>query len=185
MILGVSAKIKDRRIDKCLETTGYNPGECDIYYSPIIGYYFYVGISIFFIIPLWFILKILILKYLYFFIIYYALQYLVLAYINNSYAIYQNKLIAINPNFPFKKMTVFELTEIDKIKIGNSRLGFTTWILLILSSNYIEIYTTDKTQRFYSVLLEVDCFDENITEKTIDNFNTALCKHNIVTEFNL
>jgi hypothetical protein len=185
MITGVSAKIKDKRISKYLEKKGYNLAECEIFYSPITGFLFYLVILIAFTIPLWFYFPLLISKYPYFFLIYFIVQYLALAFLNNSYVISQHKLIVINPNFPFKKVKVYEFAEIDKIKIDDSGLALITWVLLIFYCNYIEIYTADKTQRFYSIFLEVDYFDENITEKTLDDFNTTLCKHNIVTEFNL
>jgi hypothetical protein len=181
----VSAKIKDRRIDKYLEKKGYNLAECEMFYSPITGFLFYLLILIAFTIPWCVFFPLLILKYPYYFLIYFTVQYLALAYLNNSYIITQQKLIVINPNFPFQKMKVYEFGEIENIKIDNSWLTLLTWIFLIFCSNYIEVHTTNKVHRFYSIFLNVDCCDENITEKTLDDFNDNLAKHNIATEFNL
>ena len=93
--------------------------------------------------------------------------------------------MSINPNFPFKKITIYDFAEIEKIKIDDSKLKVISWVLLIFSSNYIEISTNENTERFYSIFLQPDAFDENLTEKTLDDFNAVLCGKHILTEFNL
>jgi hypothetical protein len=189
MLIGFSDEIKDRRIDKYLDKKGYNLAECEIFYSPIsiyLFYLFYLLLLILSVLPMGFYFLKYIFKYPYYFLIYFIVQYLVLAYLNNSYVITQQKLIVINPNFPFQKMKVYEFGEIDKIKIDNSGLALLiSWIFLIFCSNYIEVYSTNKVRRFYSIFLEVDCFDENLTEKTLDDFANTLSKNSISLKFNL
>ena len=189
MLIGFSDEIKDRRVDKYLDKKGYNLAECEIFYSPIsiyLFYLFYLLLLTLSAIPIELYFKIYNFKHPYCFLIYFIVQYLVLAYLNNSYVIAQQKLIVINPNFPFQKMKVYEFGEIDKIKIDNSWPVFLiTWIFLIFSSNYIEVYSRNKVRRFYSIFLAVDSFDENLTEKTLDDFSNALSKNGIKVKFNL
>lgn len=184
MIVAVSAKIKDRRVDGILKGMGLNSSDCEIFYSPIAGFLFYFLILIAFVIPIFFLTPVVIFNYPYHFLIYATAKYLILAYMNNSYVIYHKQLIVINPNFPFRSVKIYEIDQIEKIVINN-RLSFFTWVFLIFCPNYIEVHSNRKTQRFYSIYLEEDYFDENITEKTLDDFNSALNKMHVPTDFHL
>ena len=59
------------------------------------------------------------------------------------------------------------------------------WIFLIFKSNYIEVYFNNKKGRFYCSSLQLDSFDENWTEKTIDDLQYSLLKKGIMIEFRL
>lgn len=185
MIVGISAKLKDRRIDRRLEKIGFNLVDCEIFYSPITVFIWYLLILIAFTAPICFFIPMVIWNYSLFFLIYFLIQYIMLAYLNNSYAIVHEKLIVINPNLPFRRMKVYELKKIEKIVIDRLKTSFLTWVFLIYDCNFVEIIMNGKRQRFYSIYLQIDCYDENITEKTLDNFNSSLKKQNIAIDFNL
>jgi hypothetical protein len=182
MIIGFSANLTDRRIDKYLLQNNYDLAECMLFYSPISGFLFYFGLAIGFTMPFCIYLLVIVFKYLYFFGVYCIAQYLALAYLNNSFVIIAEKLVVINPNFPFKTVKVYELKQIEQVKIASERT-FITWLLLIFRPNYVEIYTAKNVQRYYCLFLQEDAYDENITKKTIEDLDIALSRLEVVTEF--
>lgn len=185
MFLTYSAKLQDKRVDHKLETMGYSLADCEVFYSPIRGYLIYLGGLLLVIAPFCWPFYTVIADYYIRFLLYFTLVYLVLAYLNNSYALTEKQLIVINPNFPFRKVVVYDLASIQKVRIDHSKLRFILWVLLILGCNYVEIYTTNQVQRFYSIFLEVDAYDENITEKTMSSFSNALHKRAVKVDMNI
>jgi hypothetical protein len=97
----------------------------------------------------------------------------------------QHKLIVINPNFPFRRSTSYNLEAIHHLKIDQSKWLWLTFVFAHGGGNYLEINTNQEVHRFYCTCLQVDAVDENLTEKTMDDLHFALEKRNVPTEFNL
>lgn len=184
-MIAFSAKLKDKRVDKILEKSGQNMAECTVFYSPIVGFWAYFAIFIAVLIP--FSLKIagLILQYPRYVVLYLIVQYLALAYLNNSFVLTPKNLLVINPNFPFQHCTTYALDQVEKVTIDRSGFRWFSWILLIFTSHFTAISSRGATRRFYCMLLERDAFDENITEKNLDDFQAALTQQGVVLDFKL
>jgi hypothetical protein len=185
MFVGISAKLKDRRVDRILIYDDYNLEDCTIYYSPITGCFFYMGLlivvlSVYFFLIIYYILV----NFAIFLLLYCFIGYLVCAFLNNSFIITSKELIVINPNFPFKRFEKYDLTTIQKVVLDDSGLILFSWIFL-LSSRYVCIIDELKQRKFYCAYLERDAYDENITEKNLDDFQAHLKKLSIKTEMNL
>jgi hypothetical protein len=56
---------------------------------------------------------------------------------------------------------------------------------ILFSENYIEVTTRNKSQKFYCTGLELDSYDENWTEKTIEDLDSNLKEKGIPTDFKL
>ena len=172
--------IKDKRVDKMLATDNIN--NADIYYSPIIFWILSLvvilcgGVGVI----AWLALH----KYYLFFLFYFSVSYFISSYLNNSFALTEKHLHVINPNIPFKKIKSYDLSNIKQITIGKTKRKW-HYVLGIFGSNYITIQTTNKSEKYFCIGLEIDAFDENWTEKTIDNFNYKLREKNIQTVFNI
>jgi hypothetical protein len=172
-LTGVSLKLDDKRVDKKLEKEGYE--QSNIFYSPIKSWLF--GISLIALQSLVLHGGIFYLLYIFpFYTTFYLLcAYLIAAYMNNSFAIHGNKLLVVNRNFPFYKFKVYEFEDINTLRINNSLiLRLPLLFVGIFGSNYVEIRTNEKTERFYCIGLDIDCYDENWTEKNLDDFHYAL-----------
>jgi hypothetical protein len=180
-----SAKLKDRRVDKVLIQNDYNLEDCIIYYSPIVGLLYYAGIFVAFTSGMILLLVYYAcVKFTMFFSFHLVIGYLLSAFLNNSFVITSKELIVINPNFPFKRFEKYDLNRIQKVVMDNSWLILFSWIFL-LSSRYVCIIDELKQRKFYCAYLERDAYDENITEKNLDDFQAHLKKLSIKTEMNL
>ena len=124
------------------------------------------------------------LKFYLYVIPYLIVFYFLSAYLNNSFVIVKDELIVINPNFPFKKITVYKLCNIEKIRIDKSSPFIFNWIFMLLECHFIDVLINNKRQRFYCIYLELDNWDDHLTEKTIEDFDYTIKKNKIVTEFN-
>lgn len=185
-LTGVSAKTKDRRVDRVLEKLGYEATACEIFYSPVMVWVTYLMLFFMALLPVSLCLLALLYRFPVYGGLYFLLGYLMAAYLNNSVVLTQDKLIIINPNFPFRRSVIYDLAELRDVKIDQSKWLWSTFFIFAHSgSNYVEISTDDKTRRFYCTCLQVDAFDENLTEKTMDDLHFALEKRNVPTEFNL
>lgn len=100
VLTGISAKLKDKRIDRILKKHGYTLSNCEIFYSPITVWLFLLPFFLLTIISTvsYFFFYLIYLFPLYF-LLYFMLGYLVVGYLNNSFVITENKLLVINPNF--------------------------------------------------------------------------------------
>lgn len=180
MLIGVSLNLKDKRVDKMLRSKGIT--DADIYYSPIVT---------------WLILWLLLLPSVWGLIYllsstvygllsmpYFIISYLLSAHHNNSFAFHQDKLIIVNPNFPFRHITVIDVKDIKLITIDTMKRK---WIesFMVFGENYLLLETKDKTMKFYCSGLELDGFDENWTEKTIEILHATLREKGISTDFKL
>jgi hypothetical protein len=186
MILnGVSLKLKDLRIDKILSKNGYE--NYTIYYSPLKSWFVFFGIMIPILLPLAIFLFSTIIelflsnKYLFtlFLSVYIILGYLISSYVNNSFVLTKNELIIVNPNFPFRKFIVLKLNQIKLAEICNDKSWVFTILFGVFGGNYVRISRFSDTKKFYCYNLDVDCFDENWTEKTFDDFFDDLNSKNV------
>lgn len=177
MFIGSNARYKDKRVDKILDGLGYDSYE--IFYSPLVVSVTYLfmflatgGYLIFFLLGQWLFILVLSVS------IYACIFYLVAAYSNNSFAITSDKLIIVNPNFPFRKHVIIPLEVISSIYIGEHT---TIWrsVILLFTNNYVDVRVGNNTTRYYCIGLEADAFDENLTEKTIEDFICELRKRNV------
>lgn len=162
-------QLRDKRVDRMLQEKGYT--DAVIFYGPIsiwltlfAGYILAPALAIlFFVVGIWLLL---------------LLPYLLAAYLVNarhscSFALSEGKCIVINPNPPFRKFVTIDLEDIVSVEIGESRKKWPV-LFTLFGDNYVEIKTGKETRRFYCAYLEQDAFDENFTEKTIEDFQYAL-----------
>ncbi len=180
-ITGFSLKLKTKKVDKILLEKGYTLEECEIYYSPITSWFVLIAMMLSFFIPFVF-TDLLSYKYNFWMCIltYFIVGYFFIAYLNNIPVLVKNELIMINPYFPFRNFEVFQIEAIAMVKIDESSF-LPAWIFLVFKSNYLENYK----KRFYCSSLQVDSFDENWTEKTMDDFKYSLLQNGVMVEFEL
>ena len=171
-------QFKGKGVEKLLNKKGYNNYE--LYFSPFSAWLYYLLLLSIAGFPLTSYLFI----YWDFLLAYFLFGFIISADLNHSFAITKNELIVINPNFPYKHITRYAWEDIKKIKIDRSKWYLLLWIIFS-GGNYIEIYGKNFKKRFFCVNLQIDCYDENITEKTMDDFVSALSGRNILIEFNL
>jgi hypothetical protein len=181
MLIGVGFNLKDKRVDKMLRSKGIM--DADIFYSPIkcwLVLLLLLGLQMG-------IIVIMILNTVYSLLLipYFIISYFVNAYYNNSFALHEDKITIINPNFPFRQITTIDIQDIQCIVIDRDKRKWTPWFILIFRQNYLLIKTNNKKMKFYCSGLEIDCYDENWTEKTIDDLETELRQKGISTDFKL
>jgi hypothetical protein len=156
--------------------------DADIYYSPI-GTWLMLWLLL---LPsLWWLIYLLASTVYGFLLIpYLIISYLLNAHHNNSFAFHRDKLIVLNPNFPFRHTTTIDVKDIKLITIDT---GERKWIecFIVFGENYLLLETKDKTMKFYCSGLELDGFDENWTEKTIEVLDATLREKGISTDFKL
>jgi len=116
--------------------------------------------------------------------IYGCITYFISAYGCNSFAVSNDALIVINPYFPYRKYTVIPLSAIELAHIGAHKPVWAK-MLIFFSGNYADIQTAGGTARFYCIGLEVDAWDENMTERTIEQFLYALERKNVNVQSSL
>lgn len=180
MLTGVSLNLKDKRVDKILQAKGIVTPE--VFYSPVKTGPVALLMLALFTFPAIFLLpfpkySLLILPHLPF-------VYLVYAYHNTSFALHDEKLTMINPNFPFKRIETVEIAEIELITI-DKRIIHWHLLFLLFGRNYVMIKTKQGVKKYHCACLELDAFDENWTEKTIDDFHLRLKEKDLPVVFNL
>jgi hypothetical protein len=180
MLIGISARIRDKRVDKVLKKHGFSGHE--IFYSPILIWLF---ASLYLILIFCSVLFLFIFHFWYFTLIYLCVSYVVSAYFNNSFAITTEELVVVNPNFPFRRFEKFNLRLIEEIKVGQNKMLQFLPLFFIKSSNYVQVQSNGKKKRFYCSNLDLDAYDENLTEKTLYDFRDCLLKNNIIVTSNL
>ena len=175
--------IKDKRVDKMLLL--HNLTNTSIYYSPITIWFLTIFMVLGIVCPI-FLLSFysFFSKYYLLFLIYFVFGYIICAYLNNSIVLTKDALIIINPNFPFKQFKTYLFDDIKQIIIDKTKYKW-HYIFGIFSNNYIKIQNLDKTQVYFCVGLELETYDENFTNKTIDELNHELKNKGISTIFNL
>jgi hypothetical protein len=128
-----------------------------------------------------------ILPYLKFAGIYFVLVYLCGAYTNTSVVVSNKELCFVNSNFPFKTFQKYRIEEVKTIRIAKSKNVYWFWVFGTLYGNFIEIKTnsTIEYKRFYCTNLNMDTFDENMTDRTIDDLHYMLKQKGIKVDFEL
>lgn len=174
------SKLKDNRVDKILTSKGIIGG--DIYYSPILTWIIALSIILLGGIGVVYLLASSIYGYL--LIPYFIISYLLNTYKNNSFALFDDKVIILNPNFPFRKITIINNSEIKLVTIDKTKSNWSK-LLLDFGENYLLIQTKDKLLKFYCSALEADSYDENWIEKGIDELELKFKEKGIQTEFKL
>ena len=185
MFIGISGRLKSKRVDKQLQAAGYS--DYEIFYSPLsvwatycmllpYGFGGFLPIAYNFLRPWIFPVAAFLAGYI-------LIARSVASQLNNTFAITNNELVIVNPYFPFKKITSMKLDSILSVRISNQPFRLRK-LFLCFDSNFIEIATQNgETTRFYCHGLEQDFYDENLTEKTIENLVYALEKRNIKVEY--
>ncbi|MFA9213164.1 MAG: hypothetical protein ACEQSR_04870, partial [Candidatus Methylacidiphilales bacterium] len=138
------SKLKDNRVDKMLTSKGIVGG--DIYYSTISVWIISLSIIILSGIGVFYLFASTIYGYL--LIPYLIISYLLNAYKNNSFALFDDKLIIINPNIPFRKVTIINNSEINLITIDKTKSNWSK-LFLDFGENYLLIQTKNKLLKFY------------------------------------
>ncbi len=92
-----------------------------------------------------------------------VLFYWAFSWLCNSFALTNEKLYIIKVSFLSKRFTAIKYSDIEWAEFGRSRGG-----------NYVEIYSNQKSKRYYCFGLEVDSIDENFTEKCFDDLFAEL-----------
>jgi len=174
------AALRDKRVDKMLQSIGRT--HATVYYSPI---------SIWLILLMYFLpASFFIIHFLtsigqgWLLLAYGILSYLINGYHNNSFALQDRDLIAINPNYPFRRLSVISIDDIEQVEIDR---GDRKWkyLFLLFEDNYLSIKTKNTTYKFYCSGLEMDGFDEGSTEKTIEDLDNDLKQKGISTRMKI
>jgi len=179
MFIGVSMNIKDKRLDSILKL--HNVDNPAIFYSPI---------SIWLLLLCYLISMvggIIIYLFTTFYCIIFVVSYLIISYLiaaknNYSFAIAKNKIFIINPNFPFRHFKTFDVGEIDCVifKQKNTKIAR---LFFIFGINCVEIKVGSKYHSYACHGLEMDAFDENLTEKTIEDLHLSIQSLGVPTKF--
>lgn len=175
-----SMNLRDKRVERILTSRGFK--HADIYYSPIAGWicclFMLLGVTF----PI--LLQLGLLTFYPVFIVYLVAGYLVAGRFNNSFAITENQIHIINPNFPFRTFKSFSLNEIDLVTIDKTKWKW-HYLFCVLGNNYVEIKTGTDTEKYFCAGLELDAFDENWTKNTIDTFDYTRRQKGVQVEFKL
>ncbi|MEO0471012.1 MAG: hypothetical protein AAF206_15400 [Bacteroidota bacterium] len=180
--IGGSDTFTDKRVDRMLKQNGYWADP--IFYSPISIAFIFLGLI--FIMAFTTLIGLGVMSWMIAFPIYpvacLSFFYLIHARTNNSFAFSHQELIVVNSNPPFRRIKAFRYAEIEKAHIRRNFL-LTPLLLLMVNYWYVEIQSGGKTHRFHCSALDLDCFDENQTELTLDDLYKELRRRNISTEF--
>jgi hypothetical protein len=173
--------VKDKRVDKLLRREGIN--NFTVFYSPISFWFFTLIIIVISCISVFY--TFFFSEYIIVIVPYLIVSYLIAAYLNNSFSLASEKLVVINPNFPFRSFKSYDRQEIKKIIIDKIRFPWFK-IFSVFGKNHITIETKNGNRfKYYCVNLEEDTYDENWTNETIDSFNSLLQSKGYVTVFNI
>lgn len=181
MIIGLSANHKDKRIDKILVQKGFV--NTDIFYSPIQSWFLALLLMYgYAFLP---ITVILIAKKFYFLIgSYFIIGLLINFYLNNSFAIDNTYLHIINPNLLKGRIKSRKLSEIKNVAFRRKK-NYLLYVFGIFYCNYIEVETDQDKETYFCIWLDKDAYDENWTEKTLDDFKTKLEEIEIKTTIHI
>ncbi|MEO1218759.1 MAG: hypothetical protein AAFY45_34825 [Bacteroidota bacterium] len=176
--------LRDKRVDHILSEKDIKPSQ--IFYSPIL-----IWLVFLFIVPG--ILGLSLMGYFLFFGalnvylagLFLAISYLIAAYLNNSFAINGDKFYVINPNFPFRTFLEFEFTKIYVVRINKAKWGLLFYLFGFFGRNYVEVETAKGKFRFFCSGLELDVFEENLTDLSLNDLWSSLEEKEIPVEFKL
>lgn len=180
-----SMRLRDKRVDKILGKAGYSNAE--IFYSPIKSTLVWISMLLLIGMPLviGLFIKIFSGAFLGGAFLYILISYLLNAFLNNSFALSDDALIVINPNFPFRQLTVIPIDQVEKIEIDKAGWMWLFLAFAVTGNNYLSVHTSRGGNVYFCVALEMDAYDENWTEKTIDDLHQCLKGKGIPVQFNL
>jgi len=116
---------------------------------------------------------------------YVVISYLIIKFLNRSFAITDGKILIVNSHPPFREFEYFNFNQIQKVKISSDWRLKILIIFGIFHTNYIQIETKFQKKRFYCLFLDVDCYDENFTEKTLDDLATSLKSKGVIVNLEI
>ena len=167
--------LTDKRVDKLILKRGIKNYE--VFYSPImvLGMFWSMIFAMFFPFILIFIYNHFSIQrdFIYIFI-YLTITYFLIGIFNRSFAITDEEFLVINSHFPFWKIQSFKFEDITEVKISSDWKLKILFFLGIFHGNYVQLKTKKKEKRYYCLFLDVDCHDENWTDRTLDNLKGSL-----------
>lgn len=182
----MSFKIKDKRIDREVIKLGHSPEECEMFYSPIAVWLMHLGLLLTMVglltYPMVMHSPVAILVVLCWF----CLGYLFSARLNYSFVLTPRQILAINPNFPFRKRIVCDFKDITCIRIARPPFRHRVLILfMIAGGKFVQIHTNTQVHTCYCIELRLDALDENFTDKSLDDLYVSLKNKGLSVEFQL
>jgi hypothetical protein len=111
-------------------------------------------------------------------------SHLVNGYHHNSFALHDKDLIVINPNYPFRQLTIISIDDITQVEINRGKYKW-KYLFLLFEDNYLSVQTKNTTHSFYCSGLEMDGFDEGFTERTIEDLDRDLKQRRILARLNI
>lgn len=175
---GISFEFTDKRVDKLIKKQGFKDSE--IFYSPLNVWLALCGFLLVISIPFMleflfnFFSKYSVLEKIIIASIYPLFCYVIVMIYNRSFAITDKELLIINSHFPFSSVKSFNLDEISEVKISHDKKLQFLLFFGFFQTNYIQVKINDQELRFYCLFLDVDCYDENFTKKTLDDLAQSL-----------
>ena len=181
-------ELKDKEVDKMIAKRGYQHSE--IFYSPISSWFVTFLLFGVIIVPLIFCLISYLLSggspiILGIVVLYFLIGYTFIALLNRSFAVTKDELLIINSHFPLQKIKPHPFREIKSVRISSNKLVYLLLPFLLGRPNYIEVKFKNDVKRYYCLFLDVDAFDENWTEKTLDDLKISLKDKGINVIFEL
>ena len=176
--------LKDKRVDKILSKKEIEASQ--IFYSPIIIWFAFlfllpgiIGLSLLGHFLLTGVANV------YLVMLFLVSSYLIAAHLNNSFAINGDKFYVINPNLPFQKLQEFEFSKIYVVRIDRAKWGWLFIMFGYYGRNYVEVETAEGKFRFFCSGIDLDMFEENLTELCLDDLCLSLEEEDIPVEFKL
>ena len=147
-------KLTDKRVDEIVKKLGHNAIET--FYSPILAGLWYFALLLlttapFVVAIIWQFFEF---QYEYFCYlgVFIVVSYLLNAFLNNNFILTNDKIIIINPNFPFKKQTIINVVDIERIIIDKSKwVRWSCWCLGVFGGNHIEVTTKSGKHLFFCI----------------------------------
>ena len=177
-MMGFSLELGDRRVDKIISKNGFKKSE--IFYIPVSVWFIYwimlsiVSVPMTLEVLFNYFSKFSFQRALLFALIYVFTCCLIVIFLNRSFAIADKEFLVINSHFPFGSLKRFKFEEISEIKISSDWKLKILIIFGLFYSNYVQVKIKNQKKKFYCLFLDVDCHDENWTEKTLDDLERSL-----------
>lgn len=174
-------ELQDKRVNKIIARQGFKPEQVFYnprgilllplaYAAPVWGLLVYAGIPLIFWSALWL-------------LFYGLLMYLVFAKRGNNFVLTGQDLVVINPNPPFRSLTVIALDTITGAVIDEEKKNRYGYIFFWSQGYYLELHRPGGKTRYYCAHLAPDAYDEGFTKHTLDDLGFALERKGVPTQF--
>jgi len=171
MVSGIN--LSDKRVDKLIRNSGFNPSEFKLYYSPIKMIWVDLVLLVF-VSGIIFMIYEKVIELIIYLPAYLVIIYLLGAKLNNTIAVKNEFILIVNPNFPFTKLLIYNIKDINSIEVKHSPLRFLLWGFFISTGNNINIRSMGTNKKYYCTSLELNAYDENFTKLDLDDLITHL-----------